>query len=182
MGGWRCGCCDGRILLRIGQLPVLSPAIKCYVWEVGAGYSPAPLFHSQFIGREGSRRISRSCRSFGASLTNCGINCLGTGLRRTAGMGCHENLCSINVYALITYECCVSPTRSRVGGKCEYIDRETGRRHRARRRATRETERTRCAIQGCAGYNEKADCSFRPLGRRSADANRSRCKKETAIS
>jgi hypothetical protein len=64
-----------------------------------------------------------------------------TGLRRTAGMGRHENLCSINVYALITYECCVSPTSSRVRGKSEYIDRETGRRHRARRRAIQETER-----------------------------------------
>src|SRR5262249_39736821 len=57
-----------------------------------------------------------------------------TGLRRTAEMGRHENLCSINVYALITYERCVSPTSSRVRGKSEYIDRETGRRRRARRR------------------------------------------------
>ena len=46
MGRWPRGCCDGRILLRIGQLPVLSPEIKAVICN-WAGYSPAPLFHQQ---------------------------------------------------------------------------------------------------------------------------------------
>ena len=35
MGGWCCGLCHGRILLRIEQLPVLSPAINAVYGKSG---------------------------------------------------------------------------------------------------------------------------------------------------
>jgi hypothetical protein len=35
-------------------------------------------------------------------LTNCGINCPGLVIGRTAGTGRHENLCRIDVYAVVT--------------------------------------------------------------------------------
>jgi len=49
MGGAR-GFSNGCILLRIGQLPVLSPEINACVYEVGAGYSPAPLYQVRRMG------------------------------------------------------------------------------------------------------------------------------------
>lgn len=37
----------------------------------------------------------------GGNLTNCGINCLGLVIARTAGMGRHENFCRINFTLLL---------------------------------------------------------------------------------